>query len=340
MKRITLILLVLVVAAFACFANAQKENVAYSASSPLVLKMSWAGTEADFRGQSYKMFAENVEKRTNGAIKCELFPSNQLGSSKDVIEMISQGSPIIETCSADFYSDYGSPDLMLCNIFFTFESIEKTFAFSDSDIFKEMAAKVEANGIKLLNISYCEAPRQLMTVRPVAKLSDFKGLRVRIPGFVYGDFWNSIGAVATSVPLGEAYSALQTGILEGTETTLNSLYNYSIQEVCKYCTLTSHTTAPGCFAMATAVWNKLTEEQQKIVSEEALNAGKWYSEMDLANAEKYQKLMEEAGVTFYTLSKKDLDVMKEKAIEQAKSYEATKGITPGVYNKIIDFLSE
>ena len=341
MKKAVLMICVCIMCCSRIWASGTSDKkVEYTPENPLVLRMSWAGTMEDFRGQSYQLFAKNVEERSGGAIRCEFFPSNQLGASKDVIEMISQGSPIVETCSADFYCDYGCQDLMLCNIFFTFSSIEKTFEFSDSEIFKEMTAKVEPNGLKILNIAFCEAPRQLMTTRPVKTLEDFKGLKVRIPSFVYGDFWNSIGAVATSVPLGDAYSALQTGILDATETTLNSLYNYSIHEVCKYGTLTGHTTAPGCFVMSTTIWNRLTEEQQRIIEEEAFAAGKWYSEQDLANSAKYQKLMEDAGVTFYTLSDEDMAIMKEKAIEQANSYVKTRGITAGLYDEIVEYLAD
>ena len=292
------------------------------------------------RGQPFQRMAEAVEERSGGSIRCEFHPGNELGGAADTVEMISGGANILQTVSADFTSDYGCPDMMLCNIFYTFDSVEKTLEFSNSDIFKGMCDKVAEGGIKVLNLAWIEAPRQLMSTRPVQSFADLKGLKVRVPGFVYADFWDACGAVGTSVGLSDAYSALSSGILEATETNLESLYSYSMQEVCPYCTLTAHTTAPGCFLMSQKIWEELTPEQQTIMSEEAYNAGLWFSEQQLEGQDIAKKALEEAGVTFYTLSDEDMAALKQVALEQVKSYVTTYDLTDGLYEQIVAFLAD
>lgn len=312
----------------------------YTADNPLVLKFTWAGTTNDVRGQAFQRMADAMAERSEGAIVCEFHPGNELGSPADVVDMLSTGANAIVTVSADFTCDYGNPDMMLCNIFYTFDSVEKTLEFSNSDLFKSMCDKVEQGGIKVVNMAWIEAPRQLMTTKPVKSVADLKGLKVRVPGFVYTDFWNSCGAVGTPVGLNDAYSALSTGILEATETNLESLYSYSMQEVCHYCTLTSHTTAPGCFLMSQKVWDSMGANLQAIVEEEAYNAGVWFSEQQLEGQEVARTALEAAGVTFYELSEDDLLVLKEHASAQANSYVESHNLTPGLYAEIVDFLAD
>ena len=126
----------------------------YTAEKPLVLKFTWAGTAHHDRGQAFPRKADSVAHR-----------------------------------SADFTCDYGCPDMMLCNIFYTFDSVEKTLQFSDSDIFQSMCDKVAEGGIKVLNLAWIEAPRQLMTTKPVQSFADLKGMKIRVPSFVYTDYW-------------------------------------------------------------------------------------------------------------------------------------------------------
>ncbi len=321
--------------------GSETENGAvYTAENPLVLRFTWAGTNDDVRGEAFQMMADAVIERSKGAIKCEFYPGNELGDAADTVEMISTGANILQTVSADFTCDYGCPDMMLCNIFYTFDSVEKTLEFSDSDIFRSMCDKVAEGGIKVLNLAWIEAPRQLMTTEPVESVEDLKGLKVRVPGFVYTDFWNACGAVGTSVGLADAYSALSTGILDATETNLESLYSYSMQEVCPYTTLTAHTTAPGCFLMSQQIWEDLTDEQQAMLEEESYNAGVWCSEKQLEGQDIAREKLEAAGVTFYELSEEDMAALKNIALEQAKSYVDTYGLTEGMYEQIVDFLAD
>lgn len=315
-------------------------DATYTAENPLILKLTWGGAEGDYRGQAYKMFADNVAERTNSAIQCEFYPNNGLGAAADVVEMVSKGANIIPTFSADFVCDYGCPDMMLCNIFYTFDSVEKTLQFSNSDIFKEMCDKVAEGGIRVLNLAWIEAPRQLMTTKPVQKFSDLKGMKIRIPSFVYGDFWAACGGVPSAIGLNDAYSSLSSGILDATETYLEMLYDYSIQEVCPYCTLTYHTTAPGCFMLSEDIWQSMSPEMQKIVSEEAYAAGAWFSDQQMAGHEAAKEKLEAAGVTFYELSDDDMVKMKEIAIKQANSYVDKYNLTPGLYDEIVRFLAD
>ena len=284
--------------------------------------------------------ADAMYERSGGAIQCEFYPGNELGNQNDTIEMIANGANIIQTISADFTADYGCNDMLLCNIFFTFDSLEKTLEFSDSDIFQNMCQQVSEGGLKVLNMAWIEPPRMLMTTKPVQSFADLKGLKIRIPGFLYTDFWEGCGAAAVSVGLTDAYSALDTGVLDGTETYYESLYNYSIYEVAPYVYETAHTTAPGVILMSQDIWDSLGDELQKIIEEEAYNAGVWFSEQQADIQAEYRQKLADAGVTFYPVSDEDLEALKQVAQDQVNSYIEKYNLTPGLYEEIVAFLAD
>jgi len=312
----------------------------YSAEKPLVMKFTWPGTLEDSRGQAFKMMADAMYERSGGAIVCELYPGNELGNQNDTIEMIANGANMIQTISADFTADYGCSDMLLCNMFFTFDSLEKTLEFSDSDIFQEMCDKVSDGGLKVLNLAWIEPPRMLMTTKPVQTFEDLKGMKIRVPGFVYTDFWEGCGAAAVSVGLTDAYSALSTGILDGTETYYESLYNYSTYEVAPYVYETAHTTAPGVILMSQAIWDSLGEKLQTIIDEEAYNAGKWFSDQQTGLQAEYRQKLADNGVTFYEVKPEDLAKLKAVSAEQVAGYIEDYNLTPGKYEEIVAFLAD
>lgn len=312
----------------------------YSAENPLVMKFTWPGTLEDSRGQAFQKMADAMYERSGGAIVCELYPGNELGNQNDTIEMIANGANMFQTISADFTADYGCSDMLLCNMFFTFDSLEKTLEFSDSDIFQNMCDQVSAGGLKVLNLAWIEPPRMLMTTKPVQSFADLKGMKIRVPGFVYADFWEGCGAAAVSVGLTDAYSALSTGILDGTETYYESLYNYSIYEVAPYVYETAHTTAPGVILMSQAIWDSLGETLQTIIDEEAYNAGKWFSDQQTGLQAEYRQKLADNGVTFYEVKADDLVLLKQVAADQVASYIEDYNLTPGKYEEIVNFLAD
>jgi len=77
----------------------------------------------------------------------------------------------------------------------------------------------------------------------------------------------AFGGSPTPISWGELYTSLQQGVVDGAENNPPSFYLSRHYEVCKYYSLDEHTVLPDVLLIGTYVWNKLSEQEQKWLSE-------------------------------------------------------------------------
>lgn len=103
-------------------------------------------------------------------------------------------------------------------------------------------------------------------VRPITKLDDFKGLKIRtmeVP--LHKDGYRALGASLVPLPFGEIYTALQTGVVDGNENGPATLEAMKFYEVQKYVTYLPVVSNGGVFLMSLKTFNKLSPEHQKVI---------------------------------------------------------------------------
>jgi len=217
-------------------------------------------------------FAELVKERTNGRIIIEVYPGSQLGEEKAVIEQVQFGA-------IDFTRVSVSP---LAAFVPVFNALQLPYLYRSQDhmwnvllgpIGEELLASLEPSGF--IGIGWFEpgARNFYNSRRPVSKPEDLAGLKIRVQeselmvGMVQG-----LGAVATPMPYGEVYSGLQTGVIDGAENNWPSYESTSHYEVAKYFTLDEHTRVPEIIIASKISMDKLSEEDQKIIKQAALDA--------------------------------------------------------------------
>ena len=112
--------------------------------------------------------------------------------------------------------------------------------------------------------------RHLLTKRPVTKLEDLKGLKIRTPELrVWVDFWRKLGANPTPLPYAEQYSALSTGVIDGLEADYFSILGFKWYEQAKNLTLTCHWFLPKAVRVNAAWLATLPPDLQKLVRDTA-----------------------------------------------------------------------
>ena len=116
--------------------------------------------------------------------------------------------------------------------------------------------------------------------RPVTKLSDLKGLKIRVQeSKLMMGMVAALGASATPMPYAEVYSGLQTGVIDGAENNWPSYDSVSHYEVAKYFVLDEHTRVPEMQMVSKITWGKISPEDQKIIKECALESAKLEREL-------------------------------------------------------------
>ncbi|MCW8346347.1 DctP family TRAP transporter solute-binding subunit [Vibrio sp. ZSDZ65] len=231
------------------------------------------------------VFKNIVETATNGEIKVQVFPSNQLGNAKEHIQMVRDGqlqgtlSPVGPL--AGYY-----PRIGVLDVPFAFDNNASTYQVLDGPFGQTLARDIEAEmkDVKILGFPDTGGFFSVTnSKRPIETLEDFKGLRIRTMTLpTHQKIIQSLGAEAYPLSWGEVYSSLQTGVIDGQMNPVPTVSFAKFNEVQQYLTLTNHLFAPYTFMVNKDFYDGLTADEQKIVAdavEIALSANRGLSRL-------------------------------------------------------------
>ena len=127
--------------------------------------------------QAAEYFARNVAARTGGKVQITVYPAEQLGSGKDVNEMIRQGANVMNITDPGYLSDF-VPDVGVLNGPYLIQKPEDYEKLLASDWFRTVEAKLEAAGFRLIMANGFFGQRHLIAAKPVRRPEDMAGMTV------------------------------------------------------------------------------------------------------------------------------------------------------------------
>ncbi|MBD0834161.1 TRAP transporter substrate-binding protein [Aestuariibaculum suncheonense] len=213
--------------------------------------------------QAMVEMGKDLEKRSGGKMKLEIYPSQQLGTERENLELLQIGSLDMTKVSVGVMENF-APKMKVFGIPFLFRDREHAFHVLDSDIGKEILDDGEKYWLK--GLAYYDAgSRSFYTKdRPVNTPEDLKGLKLRVMESVTAiEMVKALGGSPTPISWGELYTSLQQGVVDGAENNPPSFYLSRHYEVCKYYTLDEHTVLPDVLVIGTSTWNKLSKQEQE-----------------------------------------------------------------------------
>lgn len=246
--------------------------------------------EGDFRDRMVRKFAAEVEKRTNGALKFEIYPSSSLVKPVEQWGAMANGSLDMSLYPLA-YAGGRVPELNIGLMPALITSYEQGLRWKDAPIGKELTRIVEDKGVKIITWVW-QAGGIVSRNKPVISPDDVKGLKFRGGSKEMDVMLKAAGASPTNVPSSEIYSAMQSGVLDAALTSSTSLISFRLHEHSKHVTTARDKTFWFMFEpilMAKSTFDKLTPEQQKIIMEVGASLEKFG--MDAAKADD-QKLAE------------------------------------------------
>ncbi|NYT58826.1 TRAP transporter substrate-binding protein DctP [Alcaligenaceae bacterium] len=234
----------------------------------LKLAHQWPQAESDYVIATAIKFAAEVEKRSNGDIKIQFFPAESLVKASNTHTALKNGTVDLAIYPY-IYAAGAIPDLNLVLMPGIWKSHDDVFAFRTSEPWKKIEAKAQDYGFKTLTWIQISGG-VASTKAPIASAADVAGLKVRAAGKYMAYALQQAQASTVSMPSSENYSAMQLGLLDGVWTSSSSFGAYRLYEVSKFYVSPEkysiyYTIDPIAVSMKT--WNKLTPEQQKILSE-------------------------------------------------------------------------
>ncbi len=229
--------------------------------------------------------AAEVKAKSGGRIDIQGFPGGQMGSSRDMIEAVSNGTQQIVTEGA---ANFGAwiPSISVTEAPFIWKSPAHLIkALNGPLLDKYNEQLIKARGMRILGAVYYGTRHLTTSDRPVKTVADAKGLKLRVPeNDVFKAMAESWGAKPTPMNFNELYLALKTGTVDGQENPLPTIKSGKFNEVQKYIILTGHVMTPRLVVVNEAAWQKMPAADRKIV-EDALKTHMAWADAEIQRQE-------------------------------------------------------
>ena len=213
------------------------------------------------------LMSKELEKKSAGKMKLEIYPNSQLGSERQCLELLQIGSLGMTKVSAAVMENF-APDMKVFGLPFLFKNKAHRFKILDGKIGKELLDGGTKYWLKGLGY-YDAGSRSFYTkAKQVHSPEDLKGMKIRVMESATAmNMVKKLGGSPTPISSGELYTALQQGVVDGAENNPPTFYLSGQYEVCKYYSLDEHTAIPDVLIIGTQLWNKLTNQEQKWLQE-------------------------------------------------------------------------
>jgi tripartite ATP-independent transporter DctP family solute receptor len=261
----------------------------YETSEPFHTESVWA--------------AQEFARRTNGKYQIEVFPASQLGKETDINQGLSLGSVDI-IISGSSFAARAFPPIGVTYYPFTFRDADHLLAYTKSDIFKELAKGYEdKTGHRITAVTYYGI-RHTSSNKAFKSCAEMKGLKIRVPDVpAYLAMPRSCGANTTPIAFAEVYLALQNGTVEAQENPLTTIEAKKFFEVQKHIVLTGHIVDHLNTVVAKGFWEKLTPDEQKILTEVTQEAAARATAKIKADEAKLVQFFKDKGLTVTEIDK-------------------------------------
>lgn len=257
-------------------------------------------------------FQEVLAKKSEGKLVLKIFPDGQLGSEREVLELLQIGSVAITKVSAATLSNF-VPEYHVLGIPYLFRGKQHQFNILEGEVGKSILEKGEKFWLRGL-CYYDAGSRSFYTSNKAIRTpDDLKGLKIRVMNNQMAiNMVNALGGSATPMAYGELYTAIQQGVVDGAENNPPSFVSSNHYEVSKYYTLDQHSSVPDVLLIGTKYWDKLSSQERIWVQEAANESSQAQKQFWNASVEESMAKAKKAGVEI---------IIPEKSLfqEQSKS---------------------
>jgi len=255
------------------------------------------------RHEASVKFAEILKAKTSGRIEVQVAPSAQLGDDAAMVTALRTGALDMSANSQGAVAN-AVPEYAAFGMPFLFSNAAAAFKLLDGPLGKELADKSAEKGLIALGFWDNGIRQMTNSKRPIAKVEDLKGLKMRTPpDTVLVEIMQALGAEAQQIKFAELYVALQQGVVDGQENPLVNFHASKLYEVQKNLALTNHQFQMTPFLMSKRSWDKLSDADKKAVQEAAAEATALQRKLSQESEDKLLADLKAKGVQVTTVDK-------------------------------------
>jgi TRAP-type C4-dicarboxylate transport system substrate-binding protein len=294
MKKLIPLILVCMMITTIIFAAGKKEE-----EQKYTLTVATVTADSHIQGRALKEYGNRLSEKTRGGIEFRIFYNGQLGKSETLRDAVIKGNVDIMNEGLGLYSSF-HPVFDLLEAFYSFKSLDHFKRVINTpgslEYFENLTLKNPGVRILFYTGGY---ERDIISSFPVNDIADLRGKTMRSRNVqVEMEWWKLLGAIPVPVDFGEIYTAMQTGVVLGTQNSTEAMISSRLVEVGKYVARTQHRIEMTGVVMNNARFEGLPKEYQEAMIRVARDVQKEYIEIAESETEDHMKTMREKfGVT-------------------------------------------
>lgn len=310
-------------------------NLGLAASKPRVLKLAHVNNPTQPIHLTCEKLAELVAERTNNRIQINVFPAGQLGSNPEIFQGVKFGTIEMGVIPPAGLADL-TPGYEIYDAGYVFRDFDHFKKVVDGSIGAELAADlIKKGGIRVLGVELLGTRHLTTKNKAIKRPEDLAGMKIRAVEFpIYVAVINAMGGNATPVAFQELFGALQSGIVDGQENPIPSIWSAKLYEVQNYLMLTGHIMAGLTISINERTYKSLSQADQEILAQATKDAIAYGETLLLAEEEEQLKSLQAQGMKVIGPEQGlQLEAFKQRVVDQVlPKFENVWG--KGLYERI------
>lgn len=324
-------LLATLAAAFLCTGAAQAADV-----KERTFRFAFVQTADSHWGLGAQRFADLVNQKSGGRMNVRLYPGGTLGGDLQTLSA-TQGGILDMSMMAPALLVGSVKEFAILDLPFLFNDVKEADAILDGPVGTKLLAHLPDKGV--VGLGYWEHGYRNLTNsrRPVAKLEDIDGLKIRtlqVP--LYLDMIKALGAAVVPLALPELYGALESRAVDGQENPSVTIETNKYYEAQKYLSTTRHVYNSILVMMGKKTWDQLSADEQKIVQDAAAEARPYQRQVSREMDAKAVANLKAKGMTVTEVTPQERARMRERLRPVTDKYvrEAGPGLAKEMFAEL------
>lgn len=281
------------------------------------------------------------DERTGGAWTLSAHWSGSLGNDLDATQALRSGTQEMVITSTSPLVGI-EPALGVFDLPFLFADEAEADAVLDGEFGSMISSKMEPHG--LVNLAYWENGFRNLTnsVRPVTRLEDLEGMRVRVmQNDIFLDTFSSLGTNAMPMAFGEVFTALETGTIDAQENPYVTIDTSQFFEVQDYLTETRHAYTPFMVLFSKPIFDTYSAEEQQILRDCAIEGQAAQRSASRTLSQESLQRVQEAGMEFNELDVAEMERIREAVAGVYEEHAETIGrdVVDGIQAELAEIRS-
>ena len=303
--------------------NTTPDNNAKEETYSVQIRLAWDTRPNLPTSVLMEKFAEEVNKRSNGQITFDTYPSGQISenNAQKTAELLTNGDidmAVLNSVTTKRWEIFKFPYL--------FSTLEECYKCEEGESGKYMLNSLEQDA-NVHGLCYLDVGFRVFTGKePFNDVKKLEGKKLRIiNSTTFTEFAKALKATPVSTTMGELYTTLQNGGADCQENPYSVIYSQGFHKVTPYVTNTNHVWAAYVLGVNLDFWNKLPDAAKAVIEEVTKEIAAEHRKMSEDEEANYRKKMEEDGATFVDLTADELAAWVEVGRSTHQTLESLVG---------------